>query len=93
MLDKLIEKRLDQYYSNKLMYEIVTRLKFIWDLDFKTKREENRLVMYVKKRKYKDSEYKPLIHFRYDEAIIHLFRITETMKYINKVVEDYSREE
>lgn len=89
MLEKIIEKRLDRYYSNKLMKEITDSIRFIFDLDFKTEREENRFIMYVKKRKYKDSEYEAIIHFRYDEAIIHLIRIDETRKYVRKLVEDY----
>jgi hypothetical protein len=89
MQDKIIEKILDRYYANKLSKEIIDSFIFIYGVDFRIKRCEDRIEICVKKCKYKETEYKAIIHFRLDEAIIHLMRIDETRKYVRELIEEY----
>lgn len=93
MINKFIHRILDKYYADKLITEIIDSFRCIYYLDFKTEKSENMVCLYVKKPKYKNTEYSKVIHFRIEEAIIHLIRIDNTRKAVREIIEKYLEEE
>ena len=93
MLNKTIHRILDRYYADKLIKEIIDSFRCIYYLDFKIERSENRICLYVKKPKYKNTEYEKVIHFRIEEAIMHLIRIDNTRKAVREIIEEYLKKE
>lgn len=88
-MNKIIHRTLDRYYADKLIKEIIDSFRCIYYLDFKTEESENRICLYVKKPKYKNTEYEKVIHFRIEEAIIHLIRIDDTRRVVRERIEKY----
>lgn len=88
-MNKIIHRILDRYYADKLIKEIIDSFRCIYYLDFKTEKNENRIFLYVKKPKYKNTEYEKVIHFRIEEAIIHLIRIDDTRRVVREQIKKY----
>lgn len=57
---KRFEKKLDEYYSNKMKFIIKEEL-LLWNLDYKFQELGNIIYLFVKQKKYNDKHIAPHI--------------------------------
>lgn len=84
----MIDKILDRYYFKKLKEEI----KFIFiehNLDYKVEKKEYEIIIKVKRKKYKESEYKIVFRDSYDRCLFFLTNIDKLREELRKVIEYY----
>ena len=88
-MNRFITKILDEYYTHKLIDEIEDSVTYKYDLDFKTEWKNDRINLYVKKRKYKDEHYKRIYVFDYCDSLMWLIKIDAAKTTVDNNIKGY----
>lgn len=89
---KVIDKILDNYYSDKLEKIIVERIRFKSFIDVRTEKSKLGVYIKVKEPKFKESEYEIIYAFKKEKALEILFDIEKVKEEVSKGLEDYFKE-
>ena len=88
MIDKIIDKIIDNYYTKKLLEEISWCFK-VRHLGYRFIFDRDEVRIEIKKNKYATRYYEPIIHIQKDEALKYLFNYDKFRKSLVKIIEDY----
>lgn len=81
----MIRKILNKYFYHILASIIERYLVGTYNCDFKIEYKKGFLLVYAKKRKWKDNEYKQIYNIYYTEFIYSIANIEKTLEHINKM--------
>ena len=87
---KRFEKKLDNYYSNKLKIVIEEELS-LWYLDYKFQELGNVIYLFVKQKKYNDEQYHIILRFEKEKALYYIANGNDTRKEIQEMLKDYDK--
>ena len=87
----MIEKILDKYYAKKVATELLDYFNARYNLDFKFKIEKinSHYNFLVKKRKYKDKEYKCIYAIIFSKSIFYAVDINKTIEEVKHNLKEY----
>lgn len=83
MKNEMINKILDNYYSNKLNKYIKGLLLF-YTPSFKIEKQKNRVYVYIKKYKYKDEFYKEILNYNLEDSLF----IFNDIKKLDEIIKE-----
>ncbi len=89
---KVIDKILDNYYSDKLEKIIVERIRFKSFVDVRTEKSKLGVYIKVKEPKFKDSEYEIIYAFKKEKAFEMLLNIEKAKEEVAKNLEYYLKQ-
>lgn len=88
---KRFEKKLDEYYTNKYIEYLEDYIFIFWDLDFKVEKEDFKIKVFLKNRKYKNEHYEELISFKKSRALYCICNFWNIRKDIMETIKEYSK--
>lgn len=89
---KRFEKKLDEYYVNKYIDCLQDFIFINWNFDFKVKKRNNIVEVFIKNRKYIDKHYETLISFRKDKAFYFICNFDKHQEFIIECIKEYDKE-
>lgn len=81
----MITRIIDRYFTNKFTEELLYRLKTIYSLDFKVKKEKREIKILAKPVRHK--EYTGIYHFTNNISLYELLRIENIIKSIRSYID------
>jgi len=84
----MIEKILDNYYSKKLD-DFIKLVEMEYYLDFKHIYTKDSVLIQVKKKKYKDTLFVEIAHFKKENAFLHLCNRDKLEEHFEKLIKNY----
>lgn len=85
----MIERILDKYYAKKVGTELLDYFNARYNLDFKLEKINGHYNFLVKKRKYKDKEYKSIYAIIFSRSIFYAVDINKTIKEVEYNLKEY----
>lgn len=85
----MIERILDKYFAKKIANELLEHFNSIYNLDFKLEKINGHYNFLVKKRKYKDSEYKSIYAIIISKSIFYIIDLDKTIKEVAHNLKEY----
>lgn len=83
------ERILDKYYAKKVANELLDYFKARYNLDFKIEKINSHYNFLVKKRKYKDKEYKCIYAIIFSKSIFYALDINKTIEEVKHNLKEY----
>ncbi len=88
MINKIIDRIIDNYYTEKLLEEISWCFEVRY-LDYRFIFNKNEVEIKTKKNKYSPEFYEAIIRIKKDEALKYLLDYDKFRESIVKIIEDY----